>query len=247
MSLFKQLFSNDKKRTKITSSPFETDLHSHLIPGIDDGVQSLDESIDLIRTFKTIGYKRLITTPHTMKDLYHNNPEIILSGLEKVKARCREENIDIEIQAASEYYIDEYFMEIVGKGEILTFGDNYVLVEINTMNHSQITYDAIFELTLNGYKPVLAHPERYSFYHDDMKGYEKIKNMGALFQLNVISLANFYSPKVKKAAEKLIDHKMIDLIGSDAHDRRYLSFLQSSFGTAYYEKLLNLEIMNDKL
>ena len=194
------------------------DIHSHLIPGIDDGSRTMYESIELIEAFKEMGYKKLITTPHIMQHRYRNSSEIILEKLEYLKDALLDHEIDIEIEAASEYYLDEYFRALIKKKEILTFNDNYVLFEISYSRAPNNLWEIIFELETSGYRPVLAHPERYLFMHDDFEAYEALKEHGVLFQLNINSLAGQYSKSIQKMAQKLVDRGMVDFLGSDVHE-----------------------------
>src|SRR5690349_18476422 len=107
------------------------DMHSHLIPGIDDGSQSMEESLELIRKFKSLGYRKLITTPHIMSDSFRNNPDIILEGLEKLRVAVKEAGIEIELAAAAEYYYDEGFSKLIKEKNLLTLNGNHVLFEVS--------------------------------------------------------------------------------------------------------------------
>lgn len=224
MSFFSDFFSSKPKKlsTPVDLSVLKTDLHSHYIPGIDDGSKSLDESIRLIRGMKELGYRKVITTPHIMSDYYKNTPEIILGGLENVRKALAENHVDIAIEAAAEYYVDFEFTEKVKAKEVLTLSGKHVLIEISFLNPPDNLESTIFNLNIAGYKPILAHPERYPYWHHDLEKYQRIKDMGALLQLNMLSLTQYYSEGVKKVAEKLVDKGMIDLLGSDMHNERHL-------------------------
>lgn len=224
MSFFSDFFSSKAKKlsTPVDLSVLKTDLHSHYIPGIDDGSKSLEESLKLISGMKALGYQKVITTPHIMSDYYKNTSEIILGGLENVRKALAENHVDIEIDAAAEYYVDYEFTEKIKSKNILTLSQNYVLIEISFLNPPDSLEDTIFNLNIAGYKPILAHPERYPYWHHDLEKYQRIKDMGALLQLNMLSLTHYYSESVKKTAEKLVDKGMIDLLGSDMHNERHL-------------------------
>ena len=247
MGFLDSVFSSKSKKKRFFEFPTKIDLHSHLIPGIDDGVQSLDESIELIQRFIEMGYTKIITTPHIMSDFYKNTPEVIKKGLEDVKAELKKRELNIEIEAAAEYYVDEKFMEKIGKEELLTFGDNYILIESNTINYSDIIRNAVWELNLAGYKPVYAHPERYTYYWKNFNAIHRIKDMGILFQINLPSLAGFYNQTVQKFTEKLIENNMVEFIGSDAHEMRYLESLNNARKNKAMEKLASANLLNDTL
>ncbi len=245
MSFLSNLFGKKKLASfPADLSVLKTDLHSHFIPGIDDGVKSLEESMRLILGMKELGYKKLITTPHIMSDYYKNTPEIILGGLEKVREELKRNNISIELEAAAEYYLDYEFAEKLQSRNLLTLSDKYVLVEISFLNPPDNLEATIFNLIIAGYKPILAHPERYAFWHGSLEKYQRIKDMGALLQLNILSLTQYYSEGVKKTAEQLVDKGMIDLLGSDMHNDKHLETLRTH---ALYEPYLHKLIESGKL
>jgi len=225
------LFSLFKKKPyAVNSNPFKVDIHSHLLPQIDDGVQSLKESISLIKQFKLLGYTKLITTPHVISDFYPNNQEIIMEKLYKVKEALKDEAIEIEIEAGAEYYVDMSFLALIEEQNIVTFMKHYVLFETSYTDKPIILEHVIYSLKENGYIPVLAHPERYTYLHQDIELYKILKAQGVLFQVNAKSLFD-KSKSPYKIALKLIKLGLVDFIGSDAHRMRDLTkleyFLQS--------------------
>lgn len=245
MSFFSNLFNTKKlSATPADFSLLKTDMHSHFIPGIDDGAQNMEDSIRLIRGMKELGYTKVVTTPHTMSDYYKNTPEIILGGLEKVREELKKNNITIQLEAASEYYVDFEFGERLKRGELLTFSGKYILIEVSFLNPPDNLEAAIFNLIVAGYKPILAHPERYPYWHGNMEKYERIKDMGALLQLNILSLTQYYSKEVNKTAEKLVDMGMIDLLGTDMHHDKHLEAIRTR---VLYEPYLHKLIESGKL
>jgi len=213
------------------------DLHSHLIPSIDDGVKSLEESVSLIRQLKECGFKKIITTPHTMSHRYNNTKETIHKGYETLKNELIRLEIDIELEVASEYYHDQHFIDLIDQGEILTFGDKYVLFELSYNVKPFMLEETVYKLKEAGYRPVLAHPERYVYY-DSEKDYRKLKDMGLFFQINMISTQNFYGKKAKKAVEKIINLGMVDFIGSDIHSQKYMDTFKKSLSSSTYLKIM---------
>lgn len=244
MSFLSKLFSGSSKSAAAADlSVLKCDVHSHFIPGIDDGAKNMDDSLNLLRSFAEFGYKKVITTPHVMGDFFRNTPGIIFSGLEKVRAALKENNIPLEIDAAAEYYIDYEFSEKIKTKDLLTFGKNYVLVELSFVNPPENLNEVFFQLFTSGYKPVLAHPERYNFWHSDFSKYEEIADKGVLLQLNINSLTGHYSPFTKKIAERLIDNNMISLLGSDCHHAGHLELMKQ----VVYEKSLHKLLGSGKL
>jgi tyrosine-protein phosphatase YwqE len=227
----------------------KVDMHSHLIPGIDDGSKSMEESLSLVKRLAEFGLEKIITTPHIMSEYYRNTPEIISMGLEDLKKAAKKEGIHIQIEAAAEYYMDEIFLEKVKAGEkLLTFGDDYILVETGFINKPQMLLDIIFHLEMAGYKPILAHPERYQYLIADKKLQEELIDRKLLFQLNLLSLTGFYSKQVKDFGEMLIDRGVIALLGTDCHNSRYLDMLETlPQHQKIYSKIQNLELINTQL
>jgi tyrosine-protein phosphatase YwqE len=225
------------------------DMHSHLIPGIDDGSKSMEESLSLVRRMADMGFEKIITTPHIMSEYYRNTPEIIRLGLEDLRKATKEAGISIELDAAAEYYMDEIFLEKVKAGEkLLTFGDNYILVETGFINKPQMLLDIIFHLEMAGYKPILAHPERYQYLLGDKKLQEELIDRKLLFQVNLLSLTGFYSKQVKEFGEMLIDRNTVALLGTDCHNARYLDMLETlPQHQKIYEKIQRLDLINPLL
>jgi tyrosine-protein phosphatase YwqE len=238
MALF-NLFKKKAKRldTPVDLSQLNCDVHSHLIPAIDDGSKSIEDSISLIRSIHSLGYKKIITTPHIMGDFYRNTPETILGGLATVKEALVKEEIDVEMAAAAEYYLDFDFENKLNSAPMLTFGDKYLLFEISYMNPPDNMHHVIFKMQTMGYKPVLAHPERYNFWHNEFGMYESLRDKGVLLQLNINSLTGYYSESTKKVAEKMIDLNMISFLGSDCHHSGHANLMKD---VVYEPALLKL-------
>ncbi|MFK8006468.1 MAG: tyrosine-protein phosphatase [Saprospiraceae bacterium] len=207
-------------------------MHSHLIPQIDDGAKSLEESISLIRELKNMGFQKIITTPHIMSEHYPNTPEKIRLGFEKLKNELVRIGLEIEIEVAAEYFVDEKFFELLqANSELMTFGNNQILIEFSTFSKSNNIHELIFQLNTKGYLPILAHPERYLYYADDFNFFKKIKSMGCDFQVNILSLSNYYGSAQKKLGMKLLKEGLVDYLGTDIHRMNQVG---------------NLNILNDK-
>lgn len=238
------MFSFFFKPKKIESVFLQTDIHSHLLPGIDDGSQSLEQSLHLIRSFQEAGFNKLITTPHIISDTYRNTPEIISSKLSALRVFLTKQNCDIKIEAAAEYYLDPWLLhEVESKNKLLTFGDNYFLFEMNYLTEPYQLNDFLFKVTMQGYKPVLAHPERYQFMTVDKA--EELHNRGVLLQINLLSLIGVYSKPVQSIAEQLISNRLVDFLGSDCHNIRHASLLKTAFKNKYIQKAMALPLLNN--
>ena len=238
-----------ENNTIVTSSNYKLDIHSHLIPGIDDGVKDLNEAIEVIEALKELGYTRLITTPHVMQGVYANTKTILLEKLADLKQVILERKLDISIEVSAEYYVDEYFIELLktNKSELLPINDTYILIETGFLQKSPLLEEAVFLIQALGYKPLLAHPERYIYMHQDVQYYTKLKERGVLFQLNLTSLTGHYSLEVKRIANKLIDLGYYDCVGSDCHGMRHVNLMKLAFQTNEYTKLTKHSVINSSI
>jgi protein-tyrosine phosphatase len=226
----------------------EVDMHSHLIPGIDDGSKTMEESLELIKRLSSYGLRKIITTPHIMTEYYKNTPEIISMGLEDLRKAVKTEGISIEIEAAAEYYMDEILLEKIKDGErLLTFGENYILVETGFINKPQMLLETMFQLEMSGYKPILAHPERYQYLLADKGLLEDLADRKILFQVNLLSLTGFYSKPVKDFTESLLERDLVKFLGTDCHNVRYLDVLETLPKNKSYSQIKHARWMNTSL
>jgi protein-tyrosine phosphatase len=233
---------------EINFSCIGTDLHSHLIPGIDDGAQDIEESIILIKRMMDFGFKKLVTTPHIMADYYRNTSDSILTGLDTLREELLLRNIDVEINAAAEYYLDETFENKLRKGDILTLGKNFVLFELSFINYPQNLFDVIDSIKQKGYTPLLAHPERYPYFAGSIENYERLKDSGCYLQLNALSLTGYYGKSTQKIAEEMVDHYLVDFLGSDLHRIKHADALLKCLSAPYMIRLLtDYQLQNELL
>ena len=216
-----------KKDSVADLSWLYADMHSHLLPGIDDGSPDIATSIELIKGFQALGYKKIITTPHVLWEIYPNTAEIILNKQEELRKEISNTGIDIEFKAAAEYFIDDHFIEqLKEKIPLLPISGNMILVEFSMVNMPMDLQEALFEMQMQDYQPVLAHPERYTFPGRKKEIFDQLKNAGCLFQLNLLSLSGYYGDGVRELAEYLLKKNYYDFAGTDLHHYRHLSLLQ---------------------
>ena len=246
-SLFKKKKSKTDWRGGL--SMLHADMHSHLLPGIDDGAPDVSTSVYLIRGMIELGYQKLITTPHIYPDLYPNNRDTILNAHKLLTEQLRQENIGIEIKPAAEYFIDEMFSARLEKGEeLLTIKDNMVLIEISFVSPPRELNHVIFDMVTGGYQPIIAHPERYNYYHHQKDTYEQFKHQGCLLQVNMLSLLGYYGKQVQDTAIYLAKNGMIDFVGTDLHHVRHLAELQTPQMIEVVQDLLsNCTLLNSTL
>ncbi len=247
MGFLSKLFGN-KEDNSMPFNPIQVDMHSHLFPGIDDGVENYEESLAVIRSLHDLGYKKFIVTPHIMSDFYKNTPEVIHEKCEELRVLLKENEIDVAIEAAAEYYLDEEFEKKIASKGLMSFGKNYVLVETNYMNPMHNFRETMFNLKIAGYNPILAHPERYIYmYGEGFEKYEELYDLGILFQVNISSLIGYYSNEAKSIAEKLIKNKMVHFIGTDIHGVKHIKPIVDAMRTKIYQSIPELELLNNSL
>jgi len=235
-----------RPRSAKAFTPLTTDIHSHLLAAIDDGVRSTEEALAIISVFQDAGYKKMITTPHVMQDYYRNDTAIILERLDDLRKYALQQGVEFEIQAAAEYYLDEALSKKIEDREpLLVFGDHYLLFETNMINEPYSLKDFIFKVTTAGYKPVLAHPERYGYM--TLEKAEDLRNRGVLFQMNILSIIGYYSKPIQRLGHQFIDRGWIDLLGSDCHNIEQARLLQAAQKNKYFQKALALPLLNHTL
>jgi tyrosine-protein phosphatase YwqE len=198
-----------------------TDIHSHLLPGIDDGSKDFDNTLILLDSLQHIGFKQFIATPHIIKNIWDNDRKGIESVTASTVEKLQNKNVNIPFKAAAEYMMDESFSKLVASEPLLTLKDNFILVEMSYINPPMQLYDILFEVRVAGYQPVLAHPERYMFYHNNFEEYKKLKKAGCLLQMNLLSSVGYYGKNVAKTSQLLLEKGMIDFTGSDVHHENH--------------------------
>jgi protein-tyrosine phosphatase len=235
-----------KKKKESLSQVITTDMHSHLLAGLDDGVKSHEEALLIVQNFTRLGYKKIITTPHIMSDYYRNEPEQILAKLEEFNKVLEENNIQVKVEAAAEYYLDETLIAKINNNQrILTFGSKYLLFETNFFSEPFQLNEFIFNAITHGYKPILAHPERYQYM--TMQKAEDLKDRGVLLQMNIPSIVGYYGKPVERMAIKLVEAGWIDLVGSDCHNLLQFNALEDAFKNKHFKKALDLRLLNNLL
>jgi tyrosine-protein phosphatase YwqE len=250
MGFFNRIFSKKEEIIDpIDISFLRNDIHSHLIPGIDDGSPEMETTIVLLKKFIDLGYKKVITTPHVMSDYYKNNPEIILSGLNNVRKEIKKQNLNIEIEAAAEYNLEPEFEKLLDDGKLLSFGaEKFLLFELSFFDEPLRLNETIWKMIEKGFRPVLAHVERYGYWHNNYDKIEEMINRGVKLQLNIGSVTGAYGPEVKKFAERLIKDEIIEFVGSDCHHLHHLEMINHAIRLPIFHSLVKQsQILNKSL
>jgi protein-tyrosine phosphatase len=232
-----------KKQKAVLRSPLDAkligvDIHSHLIAGIDDGAQTHEESLALIKGLQQFGFQSFWTTPHVMSDFYRNSTNTIVEGTKTLNTLLEKENRNTIVRPAAEYYFDHNFFELIEKNDLLAIKGEYLLFEFSYINQPENPFPIIQKIKDLGYKPLLAHPERYPFYfgrHDLLK---QLRESGVYFQININSLADHYGPESTEIAHWMIDENIVDFIGSDIHKESHLAIIDRALRSEYMYKLV---------
>ena len=239
-----------KKKQVPDLSGISTDMHSHLLPGIDDGSPDVETSVELIRGMLELGYKKFITTPHIMWDVYQNTGETIGAAHAILQDALKAEGLTVDIRYAAEYFLDDYFSQLLDENKpLLTLNQNWVLIEMSFVTSPYDLKGLLFQLQLKGYQPVLAHPERYLYLRSNKELFDTLKDAGCLFQLNLLSLAGYYGKPSVELANYLIKKNYVDLLGTDLHHQRHLdAFHQYGNALETVQRLLDSgKIRNSEL
>lgn len=226
-------------RKKTTEKPqlfFHTDIHCHLVPGIDDGQKEAQGGADLIAHESSWGIKRIITTPHVTQDTFENTPEIINAAFAKLQQAVGERGVDIELLHSAEYRMDAFFQDQLAKGNVTPMPNNYLLVENSFVQEAWGIDNVLFDLKMKGFKPILAHPERYVYYFLKKERYRQLHDTGTLFQVNLLSLAGHYGKEVRKIAEYLVENDMVDFLGSDMHHHAHCESIERYLTSKDYRR-----------
>ncbi|MEO5909168.1 MAG: CpsB/CapC family capsule biosynthesis tyrosine phosphatase [Ginsengibacter sp.] len=222
------------------------DIHSHILPGIDDGSPDIETSLQLLQSLSDAGIQKFICTPHIIGDMYRNTPETINNALSKLKKAVLQNGMSIEISAGAEYMLDDHFLELLrNKEPLMKLCKNYILTELSYSTAPEKLEKISFEININNYQPLMAHPERYPYYHHNYDAYYRMKELGFLLQVNLLSLTGYYGKNVAKAAKFILENKLADFVGTDLHHFNHLNVLTDSKSIKIFEKYLGDRIYNE--
>ncbi|NBP29531.1 MAG: capsular biosynthesis protein [Flavobacteriia bacterium] len=251
MSWFSGLLGKRKEQSSkdpLSLSAIGCDMHSHFIPGVDDGAQTMDDSLQLLQKMQALGYKKCITTPHIKMDIYPNSEEKLRRVFDQLQEEKVRAGIGIEVELAAEYYLDDTFAERLKDRELLCFGkQRYVLMEFSFTTPPVFEEDTFKRVLDRGYIPILAHFERYLYFHGKPEVAEKYRKIGVNTQMNLLSLTGHYGPDIRKQAERMVDDCLFDFVGTDAHRIQHLQLLQEHLSMPYLAELGKRLVKNQGL
>lgn len=252
MSFFSKIFKSKSKDSKLKVlgklAFLEVDMHNHILPGIDDGSQSLEQSIHLLKGLRYMGFDKFICTPHIMDGMYPNNRQIIQQSKQILQEELNRSADKPIIFTAAEHMIDDNLARLVQNNGLCVMPGGYVLIEMSYLQESKALFQTILDIQNLGYQPILAHPERYNYYHYNFNVYKQIKDAGCMLQLNLLSISRYYGVEVKSAALTMIKSGMYDFVGTDLHHNRHLMALEDVVGKYPVRDLLSTcPILNSSL
>lgn len=245
------LFDFLSRKNEPIQLPYTTDIHSHILPGVDDGSPDVDTSIFLVQNMVKWGISNIIATPHITEGSFQNTPDILDPALEELQEAVKKAAIDVRISRSSENRLDDFFCRQLQAGLITTFPNRYLLVENSFLQEPIMLDKFLFDLKVAGYNPILAHPERYFYYHAiSPERYTQLHRAGNLFQVNILSLAGAYGREEKRAAEKLIEKGFVDFLATDLHSPRHVeiidAYLRTKDARRHFEALTG-RLLNDRV
>jgi protein-tyrosine phosphatase len=245
--------NRDKRPNILSFLPLRVDVHSHLLPALDEGAKNLEESLALISELRVLGFQKLIFTPHIMAGFYPNSPQRIKERLLILREYLEEKSIDITVEAAAEYYLDGFFMkELLSQNELLTFDSEdddkqYLLFETQHLHQPKQLFEAIKRIVRKGYIPVLAHPERYNYLQRNRLLVHQLYETGLLFQVNINSFSGYYGAESRELADYLSVAQMISFLGTDCHKQEQIEMLQKTMDSPMYKTVLRAgDILNNR-
>ncbi|WP_064196818.1 MULTISPECIES: tyrosine-protein phosphatase [Emticicia] len=248
--MFKSIFRRGdlSKETNTQNSHLRVDIHAHLLPQLDDGPTDIEQSIEIIQEMYDIGYRKLILTPHVMSGYYNNTTEGILNSLQILKSTLLQQNIQMELEAAAEYYVEDNLFRLIERREALTFGGSrqYLLFEVSFVSKVSCIIEAATKIRQAGYTPVLAHPERYISLQDK-NIIERLILNGIIFQLNIGSLTGYYSKQAQEIAEFIISKNLAVFWGTDCHSYNQLQSIKQTFKLNIFLEAMKQNVLNNSL
>lgn len=226
-------------------SALRTDVHSHLIPGVDDGAQTLDQTVALLQGFKAMGYQRVITTPHIRADIYLNEAQDLRRRHAELLTEPRVQAVGVAIELAAEYYLDEHFLALLERDELLSFAGRHLLIETDHQQRNVGLKSVVERLRAAGYQPVLAHPERYAYGWADPRYFLPLREAGLLLQVNITAFSGHYGKQILRVAEQLADWGVVDLLGSDCHKTEHQGLMRRALQNPHLQQLLQSPVIKN--
>jgi tyrosine-protein phosphatase YwqE len=234
MGLLGNIFRSKKEQVQLF---YKTDIHCHILPGVDHGSQSIEQSLDMLRAEKQMGIERVILTSHVTAITFENTRETLMDSFLKLKDAVTDIGLDIELALSAEYRMDEYFDKEYAADHLIPMPGNHILLENSFQQELMNLDDLLFDMQVKGYKTILAHPERYSYYSRRRKRYEQLHNAGARFQVNILSFTGYFGEEARESALWFVRNGMIDYLGSDMHNVKHAHIIMDYLNSKEWRRL----------
>ena len=233
-SMFGKLFKRSKEQVKLF---YNTDVHCHILPGVDHGSQSMEQSLEMLRAEAEMGINRVILTSHVTAITFENTRETLTDAFMKLKDAVTDEGMDMELFLSAEYRMDEYFDKEYAADHLIPMPGNHILLENSFQQELMNLDDLLFDMQVKGYRTILAHPERYTYYSRRRKRYEQLHNAGARFQVNILSFTGYFGEEARDSALWFAHNEMIDYLGSDMHNLKHAHIIMDYINSKEWKKL----------
>ena len=233
-SMFGKLFKRSKEQVKLF---YNTDVHCHILPGVDHGSQSMEQSLEMLRAEAEMGINRVILTSHVTAITFENTRETLTDAFMKLKDAVTDEGMDMELFLSAEYRMDEYFDKEYAADHLIPMPGNHILLENSFQQELMNLDDLLFDMQVKGYRTILAHPERYTYYSRRRKRYEQLHNAGARFQVNILSFTGYFGEEARDSALWFAHNGMIDYLGSDMHNVKHAHIIMDYINSKEWKKL----------
>lgn len=230
--------------------PFETDMHCHLVPGVDDGSPNIETSISLLEQMIDMGFKRIFISPHVTQDTFENTPETLDEPMAQLQAEAQQRGLPVELHRHAEYRIDDFFLQQKKNDRLTVLPGNYILLENPFSQEPYQLESMLFDVKMSGFIPIMAHPERYKYYSvTNPERYNRLHDFGVLFQLNMLSLAGRYGRVERNTALELLECGMVEFIGTDIHGQSHTKLLKEYLSSRTFRRDAKLmtKLRNDEI
>ncbi|MCQ2289852.1 MAG: hypothetical protein MJZ63_01070 [Muribaculaceae bacterium] len=244
------MFNFFRKKKEDVKLFYHTDVHCHILPGVDHGAKNIQNGIELLKADMDMGIDRVILTSHVTSETFENTPETLQAAFDTFKAAVDEAGLDIEMHLSAEYRIDDYWQKEYAAGHIIPMPGNYILLENSFVQELIGSDQMMFDLMCKGYKPILAHPERYPYWAHNRERYEKMHNTNLKFQINILSFTGYFGSSARDTANWLVKNGMVDMLGSDMHHLEHAEIIKDYLRSKEWRKIsekLQGRIINDEV
>ncbi|MBQ9219015.1 MAG: hypothetical protein IJ613_06535 [Muribaculaceae bacterium] len=231
------IFHRNKQDTQLF---FSTDVHSHILPGVDHGAQTVEDSLEMLRAERRMGIARVVLTSHVTAETFENTPDTLRPAFETLKQAVAqtEDLCHMKLFLSAEYRMDEFWNKQYALDNQIAMPGNYILMENSFHQELLGLDDLLFDLKVKGYKPILAHPERYSYYAMRKQRLEQLHTTGVKFQVNLLSLAGYFGQHCRETALWLVKNGMVDMLGTDMHGMDHARVIQDFINTKEWRNKL---------